>query len=130
MVSPLQKRRAVQGVVKAGLCSQRRACRYLGIHRSSQRHPSKPPTEWLLKLHQQIENLSGKHPRLGYRKLTRLLRKEGWSAGRKQSPAHPAGLRPAGQALDEATPTTRSVHWHHPDQGAEHQSRLELGLHQ
>jgi putative transposase len=30
-----------------------------------------------------IEALSRKHPRLGYRKLTRLLRAEGWNAGKK-----------------------------------------------
>ena len=64
MVSPLQKRRAVQGVVQAGLCSQRRACRYLGVHRSSHRHTPKQPSEWLLRLHQQIEKLSSKYPRL------------------------------------------------------------------
>ena len=83
MVSPSQKRRAVQCAVRTGLCSQRRACWYLGLHRSSHRHPSKPPTEWLLRLHAQIEMLSHKHPRLGYRKLVRLLRREGWQAGRK-----------------------------------------------
>ena len=42
---PSQKRRAVQGVVKAGLCSQRRACRYLGVHRSSHRHPPRQPSD-------------------------------------------------------------------------------------
>lgn len=83
MVSSLQKRRAVQGVVQAGLCSQRRACRYLGLHRSSHRYLQKEPSEWLLRLHQQIEHLSDKYPRLGYRKLTHLLRREGWQAGRK-----------------------------------------------
>ena len=83
MVGPSHKRRAVQAVVEAGLCSQRRACRYLGLHRSSHRHPSKPPSEWLLRLHAQIERLSHQHPRLGYRKLVRLLRREGWQVGRK-----------------------------------------------
>ena len=83
MVGPSQKRRAVQGVVKAGLCSERRACRYLGLHRSSHRHPPKSPSDWLMRLHAQIEMLSLKHPRLGYRKLVRLLRKEGWQVGRK-----------------------------------------------
>ena len=83
MVGPSQKRRAVQGVVAAGLCSQRRACRYLGLHRSSHRHIAKQPSDWLLRLHDQIEALSHQHPRLGYRKLVRLLRKEGWQVGRK-----------------------------------------------
>ena len=83
MVGPSQKRRAVQGVVAAGICSQRRACRYLGLHRSSHRHEPKQPSEWLLRLHAQIERLSHRYPRLGYRKLVRLLRCEGWQAGRK-----------------------------------------------
>jgi transposase InsO family protein len=83
MVSPAQKRRAVQGVVATGLCSQRRACRYLGLHRSSGRYRQTGPAEWLLRLHEQIETLSRKHPRLGYRKLTRLLRTDGWQAGKK-----------------------------------------------
>ena len=83
MVSPSHKRRAVQAVVDAGLCSQRRACRYLGLHRSSHRHPGKPPSEWLLRLHQQVEHLSCRYPRLGYRKLVRLLCQEGWQVGRK-----------------------------------------------
>ena len=61
-VGPSHKRRAVRGVVKAGLCSQRRACRYLGVHRSSHRHAPKAPSDWLLRLHGQIEILSRKPP--------------------------------------------------------------------
>jgi putative transposase len=83
MVSPLHKRRTVQAVVAAGLCSQRRACRYLSLHRSSGRYQNKGPSDWLLGLRGQIEALSRKHPRLGYRKLTRLLMAEGWKAGKK-----------------------------------------------
>ena len=83
MVGPSHKRRAVQGVVQAGLCSQRRACRYLKLHRSSHRHIAKQPSDWLLRLHGQVKVLSHKHPRLGYRKLVRLLRQEGWQVGRK-----------------------------------------------
>ena len=36
-----------------------------------------------MRLHAQIELLSSKHPRLGYRKLVRLLRKAGWQVGRQ-----------------------------------------------
>ena len=70
-------------MVTAGLCSQRRACRYLGLHRSSGRYQNKGPTEWQLRLGERLEALSRKHPRLGYRKLTRLLRAEGWMVGKK-----------------------------------------------
>ena len=83
MVSPLHKRRAVHAVVTAGLCSQRRACLYLGLHRSSGRYQNKGPSDWLLRLSQHLEALSRKHPRLGYRKLTRLLKAEGWKVGKK-----------------------------------------------
>ena len=83
MVSPQQKRRAVEGVMKLGLCSRRRACRYLGLHRSSSRYEPKAASDWLLRLHQQVEALSRKYPRQGYRKLTRLLREQGWRVGRK-----------------------------------------------
>ena len=130
MVSPSHKRRAVQGVVKAGLCSERRACRYLGMHRSSHRHPSPQPSEWLLRLHAQIETLSHKYPRLGYRKLVRLLRREGWQVGRKlvRRIRREHGL--PGSAVDEATPPTRPLHGHHLDQSAGGKPRLDLGLHQ
>ena len=44
---------------------------------------AKQPSEWLGRLHRQVEHLSHRYPRLGYRKLARLLRSEGWQAGRK-----------------------------------------------
>ena len=82
-------------MVKAGLCSQRKACRYLRLHRSSHRYLQKQPSDWLLRLHRQIEHLSRKYPRLGYRKLARLLRREGWQTGRKlvQQIRRDCGLR-------------------------------------
>ena len=121
-VSPSQKRRAVQGVVAAGLCSQRRACRYLGLHRSSYRYLQKGPSDWLLRLHQQIEHLSHRYPRWGYRKLTRLLRREGWQAGRKlvQRIRRDGGLRvrrwmkrPRRQGKSTGTIPTRAKHVNH-----------------
>ncbi len=95
MVSPLHKRRAVREVMAAGLCSQRRACRYLELHRSSGRHQPKRPTDWLLGLRQRLEVLSHRHARLGYRKLTRMLRAEGWQVGKKlvQRLRRDSGLR-------------------------------------
>jgi transposase InsO family protein len=81
MVSPRSKRRAVRLV--AGLCSQRRACRYLELHRSSSRYREKGPNDWLLALQKQVEHFSKKYPRLGYRKLTRILKNDGWKVGKK-----------------------------------------------
>ena len=43
MVSSPQKRHAAQGVVAAGMCSKRQACRYLGLARSSWAYTPRPP---------------------------------------------------------------------------------------
>jgi hypothetical protein len=128
MVSPQHKQRAVEGVVKTGLCSQRRACRYLGLHRSSSRYERKAPTDWLLRLHQEVEALSRQHPRLGYRKLTRLVRAQGWQVGRKlvQRIRRECGLR-VKRWRPPATPTG-TFHGQYPHAGRAAQSRLELGL--
>ena len=83
MVSPAHKRRAVQAVVEAGLCSQRRAFRYLELNRSSGRYEPKPLSDWIDKLRRRMVALSRQHDCLGYRKLTRLLREEGWRVGKK-----------------------------------------------
>ena len=83
MVSPRHKRQAVAQVVSRGLCSQRAACRYLGLGRSSGRYRAQEPTEATKRLHDHIERLSRKYPRLGSRKLTKMLQAEGWKVGRK-----------------------------------------------
>jgi transposase InsO family protein len=83
MVSPSVKRQAVKLVVSQGLCSERRALRYLGLARSSGRYVGKPPGEWLNRLREAIRNLSKQRQRLGYRKVSRILRKAGWKVGRK-----------------------------------------------
>ncbi len=83
MVSPAHKRRAVQVVVETGLCSQRRAFRYLALNRSSGRYEPQPLSDWFHKLRRRIEALSRKYPSMGYRKLRRLLHQEGWQVGRK-----------------------------------------------
>ena len=83
-MSPRHKRQAVAQVVSRGLCSERAACRYLGLHRSSGRYREKEPSDWLKRLRDEVERLSRKHERLGYRKLTRMLREGGWQVGKKQ----------------------------------------------
>lgn len=94
-MSPRQKRQAVAQVVSRGLCSERAACRYLGLHRSSGRYREKEPSDWLKRLRGEVERLSRKYERLGYRKLTRMLREGGWRAGKKlvQKIRRECGLR-------------------------------------
>ena len=84
MVSPAQKKQAVANVVEQRLCSERRACRYLGVHRSTYRYPVKPTPPQQVQLHQRIVALSWQYPRYGYRRIRALLEREGWSVSRKQ----------------------------------------------
>ena len=84
MVSPAQKKQAVANVVEQRLCSERRACRYLGVHRSTYRYPVKPTPPQQVQLHQRIVVLSWQYPRYGYRRIRALLAREGWSVSRKQ----------------------------------------------
>ena len=83
MVSAPAKRQAVRSVVAAGWCSVRRACLYLGLHRSSCRYRPREAQEKTKKLVGRIVLLSRRYPRYGYRRIRALLAREGWKAGRK-----------------------------------------------
>ena len=80
----MQKKQAVAHVVDQRLCSERRACLFLGLHRSTYRYPAQPPLPKQIQLHQRIVALSWHHPRYGYRRIRALLAQEGWSVSRKQ----------------------------------------------
>ena len=84
MVSPAQKKQAVAYVFGHGFCSERRACRYLGVPRSTFRYPVKLPQPHQVQLHQRIVALSRHYPRYGYRRIREVLEREGWSVSRKQ----------------------------------------------
>jgi transposase InsO family protein len=83
VVSASAKRQAVKGVVEDGVCSERQACRYLGVHRSSCRYRAQEALEQTKKLVKRIVWLSRKYLRYGYRRIRALLMREGWKAGRK-----------------------------------------------
>ncbi len=76
------KRRLVSSLVRKGLCSARKACRYLGLTRSSW-HYRQRGGEGKEKLVRRIIALSRKYPRYGYRRIRALLVREGWKASRK-----------------------------------------------
>ncbi len=82
-MSASAKRQAVKRVVEEGVCSERRACRYLGLHRSSCQYRAQEALEQTRKLVKRIVWLSRKYPRYGYRRIRALLMREGWKAGRK-----------------------------------------------
>ena len=121
MVSPAQKKQAVACVVDQRLCSERRACRYLGVHRSTYRYPVKSPLPQQVQLHQRIVSLSWQYPRYGYRRIRAVLEREGWSVSRKQVQrirrkeglkVHPKPQRISRQGVSTGLPT-QATHRNH-----------------
>ncbi len=63
--------------------SERRACRVVGQHRSTQRYRSIEPA-CQLRLVRRMNELAARHPRYGYRRIWALLRAEGWEVNKKR----------------------------------------------
>ena len=70
-------------VVEKDVCSLRKECRYLDLHRSSHQYRARGVSEKAIKLVCRIVWLSRKYPRYGYRRIRALLDREGWRASRK-----------------------------------------------
>ena len=81
MVTPEQRRTAVTLAMETVDVSERRACRFTGFARSTQRYQSKrsPRTE----LRERLRTLATERPRWGYRRLHVLLEREGRRVNRK-----------------------------------------------
>jgi putative transposase len=62
--------------------SQRRACQVLSQPRATQRYPP-PRVDQDRALAAAVRRLAGLHPRYGYRRITALLKAEGWTVNRK-----------------------------------------------
>lgn len=75
MVSPMQKKQAVKQVVGMGLCGQARACRALGLNRSTL-YRRGISDALKLSLEGLVAEVSRAHPCWGYRKVTAVLRNE------------------------------------------------------
>lgn len=81
MVSPGHKRQIAQSMVDRGRYTAREACRHFGLHRSTFGYAAKEPDAWMAKLKTALRRLSRLYPEWGYKKITQLLKKEGWSVG-------------------------------------------------
>src|SRR5437868_10335994 len=63
--------------------SERRACRYVGQHRSTQRHePQRADDDAALRA--ELRKLSAQRPRWGYRRAHHRLGQDGWEVNRKR----------------------------------------------
>ena len=123
----MQKKRAVAHVVGQRLCSERRACRYLGLHRSTYRYPAQQPLPQQIQLHQRIVALSWHYPRYGYRRIRALLAQEGWSVSRKQiqhvRSSEGFKVRPKPKRIPRQGDVNGPAH-----SGEAPQSRMDVGL--
>lgn len=82
-MSPAARRRAVKRVCVTLEVSERRACRVLGQSRTTQRYEPKVSDDEAA-LTTRIEELASAYGRYGYRRVTALLRAEGWRVNHKR----------------------------------------------
>jgi len=83
MVSPARRRDAVRYLRRRHRVSERRACRLVSQHRSTQRYRKLEP-EYELRLVRRMNELAARHPRYGYRRVWALLRSEDFQVNRKR----------------------------------------------
>ena len=82
-LSPARRRRCVEHLQSTLGVSERRACRVIGQHRSTQRkRPNGRAGEDALT--KAIIRLAEQYGRYGYRRITALLRAEGWPVNAKR----------------------------------------------
>ena len=83
MVSPSTKRRAVKMSVEEDIGKTTEACRALGLARSSFYRTSRESLE-SRRVRKEVVEFSEKHPRYGYRRITALLKREGFEVNAKR----------------------------------------------
>jgi putative transposase len=83
VIAPDSKRQAVRQAVEALDVSERKACQVIGQPRSTQRYDKQVPDDEEL-LRQRIIELASEYGRYGYRRVTGLLRNEGWIVNHKR----------------------------------------------
>jgi len=83
MVSPSARRRAAKASVEEGAVSKAAACRALGLVRSGLYRLARASVE-SRRIRKEVLELSGRHPRYGYRRITALLRREGFEVNPKR----------------------------------------------
>ena len=84
MVTPDRRRRAVVVLVERFGVSERRACRVVGQHRSTQRRPPRPVPAEDVRLRRRLRRFARRHPRLGWRKAHVVVRREGFVVNHKK----------------------------------------------
>jgi putative transposase len=111
--------------VKRRHASERRACRVVGQHRSTQRYERLAPA-YELRLVKRMNELAAQHPRYGYRRVWALLRAEGWRVNRKRIErlwrleGHRVPPRRSQSSGKKAQGTAANAIWNQPASGPNH----------
>jgi putative transposase len=118
VVTAPQRRHAVHEARTAAHLTERRACRFTGFARATQRYR---PTRDDRPLRARLETLAVLKPRWGYRRLHWLLAREGWAVNRKrvQRVYQAAGLvvrkrrrkQVSAARIERTTPTAPRERW-------------------
>lgn len=82
MVEPAAQRAAVEQLRKMHECSERRACRLIGVKRSTIRYRHKPKEQ--CQLQERLREVAAARQRFGYRRLTAVLKREGHVVNHKR----------------------------------------------
>lgn len=82
-MSPARRRAAVAYLVRRHKVSERRACRLIGQHRSTQRYAA-VASEFETRLIKAMHRLADEHPGWGYRMVHAGLVTDGWAVNRKR----------------------------------------------
>ena len=121
MVRPAQCRLVVAWAEAAYEVSQFRACRLLGVNRSSVRYRSRKPTQEPLR--RRLRELAGVKAHAGYRQLHVYLRREGWKINHKRTyrlyveeglglrRRRPKRRRSAARRVEQPRPTAPNETW-------------------
>jgi len=83
VISPDRRREAVRQVIEVLGVSERRACRVIGQPRGTQRYKKLAANDEE-QLRERVVNLASQYGRYGYRRVTALLRAQGWHVNHKR----------------------------------------------
>ena len=83
MVGPLVRKTVVKYLIKQGKCSERRACVVVGMSRSVARYKARRRKDEA-GLVKKIHELAIRNSRYGYRRISVLLKREGWKVNKKR----------------------------------------------
>ena len=86
-MTPDRRRLAVLRLQSRFGVSQRRACRVVGQHRSTQRRATAKPTQDDQQLRQRLRQIAREHPRSGWRKAHQIAAREGLVINAKRTRA-------------------------------------------